>query len=159
MASIDAARALLAADGERLCGRLIRGVAAARKRLREVPGVDVLDGPGVEPTKLVVLLAGTGAHGNKVEADIIAAGMPVEMADRDTVVPIPTIADDEDQIARFTEVLIEAIERHRGAPRQLGRRRVVDASSRRRCSRRGRRSSRRTRPCRPPPRSGGSARS
>ncbi len=58
MASIDAARALLAADGERLCGRLIRGVAAARKRLREVPGVDVLDGPGVEPTKLVVLLAG-----------------------------------------------------------------------------------------------------
>ena len=118
MASIDAARALLAADGERLCGRLIRGVAAARKRLREVPGVDVLDGPGVEPTKLVVLLAGTGAHGNMVEADIIAAGMPVEMADRDTVVPIPTIADDEEQLAAFTEVLIEAIERHRGTPRQ-----------------------------------------
>jgi arginine decarboxylase len=118
MASIDAARALLAADGERLCGRLLRGVAAARKRLREVPGVDVLDGPGVEPTKLVVLLAGAGAHGNKVEADIIAAGMPVEMADRDTIVPIPTIADDEDQIAEFTEVLIAAIERHRGVPRQ-----------------------------------------
>ena len=119
MASIDAARALLAADGERLCGRLIRGVAAARKRLREVPGLDVLDGPGVEPTKLVVLLAGTGAHGNKVEADIIAAGMAVETADRDTVVPIPTIADDEGQIAKFTEVLIEAIERHRGVPREL----------------------------------------
>jgi lysine decarboxylase len=119
MASIDAARALLAAHGERLCGRLIRGVAAARKRLREVPGVDVLDGPGVEPTKLVVLLAGTGAHGYAVEADLIAAGMPVEMADRDTVVPIPTIADDEAQVAAFTEVLIEAIERHRGPPRQL----------------------------------------
>ena len=52
MASIDAARALLAADGEWLCGRLLRGVAAARKRLREVPGVDVLDGPGVEPTQV-----------------------------------------------------------------------------------------------------------
>ncbi len=117
MASIDAARALLAAHGERLCGRLIRGVAAARRRLREVPGVDVLDGPGVEPAKLVVLLAGTGAHGNLVEADIIAAGMAVEMADRDTIVPIPTIADDEEQIAAFTEVLIEAIERHRGSPR------------------------------------------
>jgi lysine decarboxylase len=117
MASIDAARALLAADGERLCGRLLRGVAAARKRLREVPGVDVLDGPGVEPTKLVVLLAGTGAHGNLVEADLIAAGMPVEMADRDTVVPIPTIADDEWHLAAFTEVLIEAIERHRGPAR------------------------------------------
>ncbi len=119
MASIDAARALMAAHGERLCDRLLRGVSAARKRLREVPGLDVLDGPGVEPTKLVVLLAGTGAHGNKVEADLIAAGMPVEMADRDTVVPIPTVADDEEQLAKFTEVLIDAIERHRAAPRQL----------------------------------------
>ena len=117
MASIDAARALLARDGERLCARLLRGVAAARKRLREVPGVDVLDGPGVEPTKLVVLLAGTGAHGHAVEAEIIRAGMPVEMADRDTVIPIPTIADDEAQLAKFTEVLIAAIERHRGTPR------------------------------------------
>ena len=85
MASIDAARALLARDGERLCGQLLRGVAMARKRLREVPGVDVLDGPGVDPAKLVVLLARTGAHGGLVEADLIAAGMPVEMGDRDTV--------------------------------------------------------------------------
>lgn len=119
MASIDAARALLAAHGEWLCGRLIRAVAAARDRLREVPGLAVLDGPGVEPTKLVVLLAGTGAHGNKVEADLIAAGMPVEMADRDTIIPIPTVADDEEQVAAFTEVLIDAIERHRSTPRRV----------------------------------------
>ena len=118
MASIDAARALLAAHGERLCARLIQGVAAARKQLCEVPGVAVLEGPGVEPTKLVVLLAGTGAHGSRVEADLIAAGMLVEMGDRDTVVPIPTIADDEEHIARFTDVLIESIERHRGSPRE-----------------------------------------
>jgi lysine decarboxylase len=118
MASTDAARALLARDGERLCGRLLRGVAAARKRLREVPGVDVLDGPGVDPAKLVVLLAGTGAHGGLVEADLIAAGMPVEMGDRDTVVPIVTIADDEERVAAFTEELIAAIERRRGRPRR-----------------------------------------
>ncbi|HEY1621019.1 MAG TPA: ornithine decarboxylase, partial [Streptosporangiaceae bacterium] len=67
--------------------------------------------------KLVALLAGTGANGNKVETDLIAAGMMVEMADRDTIVAIPTIADDEDRIARFTERLIEIIEAHRGAPR------------------------------------------
>jgi arginine decarboxylase len=117
MASIDAARALLARDSERLCGRLLRGVAAARKRLSEVPGLAVLDGPGVEPTKLTVLLAGTGAHGNLVESDIISIGMPVEMADRDTIIPIPTIADDEDSIAVFTEALIGSIERRRGVPR------------------------------------------
>src|SRR5690242_3357937 len=116
-ASIDAARALLARDGAALCARLLRLTAAARQRLAGVPGVGVLDGPGVEPTKLVVLLAGAGAHGNAVEADLIAAGMPVEMADRDTIIPILTIADDEAAVDRFTEVLVAAIERHRGAPR------------------------------------------
>ncbi len=117
MASIDAARALLARDGHDLCGRLLRCVAAAKRRLAQVPGVRVLDGPGVEPTKLVVLLAGTGAHGYAVEADLIAAGMPVESADRDTVVPIVTIADDQRRVDDFLDVLIEVIERHRGAAR------------------------------------------
>jgi arginine decarboxylase len=117
LASIDAARALLARDGERLCGRLLAGVAAARKRLAEVPGLAALDGPGVEPGKLTVLLAGTGAHGGLVEADLIAAGMPVEMGDRDTVVAITTIADDEAAIAKFTETLIASVERHRGPAR------------------------------------------
>jgi arginine decarboxylase len=118
MASTDAARALLAAHGERLCGRLIRGVAAARRRLREVPGLDVLAGPDVEAAKLVVLLAGTGAHGSMVEAELIAAGRAPEMADKDTIVPIVTMADDEEQIAAFTQTLIQVIERHRGEPRR-----------------------------------------
>src|SRR5215831_11516412 len=117
VASIDAARALLARDGAALCARLLRLVAAARQRLAQVPGLDLLEGPGVEPTKLVVLLAGTGVHGHAVENDLIAAGMPVEMADRDTVVPIITLADDEAAVARFTETLAATIERHRGAPR------------------------------------------
>src|SRR5439155_560432 len=111
LASIDAARALLAREGEPLCGRLLRGVAAARARLREVPGLDVLDGPGVDPAKLVVLLSGTGAHGGLIEADLIDVGMPVELGDRDTVIPIVSIA-------KFTEELIAAVERHRGEPRR-----------------------------------------
>jgi lysine decarboxylase len=118
MASIDAARALLARDGHELCGRLLRTVAAAKDRLRQVPGLDVLDGPGVEPAKLVVLLAGTGAHGVEVEADLIAAGMPVEMADRDTIIPIVTLADDEAAVSRFTAALVSIVEAHRGPPRR-----------------------------------------
>jgi arginine decarboxylase len=117
-ASIDAARALLARDGEELCGRLLRLVAAARQRLAGVPGVAVLDGPGVDPAKLVVLLAGAGADGYAVEADLIAAGMPVELGDRDMIVPIITLADDEDTVARFTGTLVAVIERHRGPPRR-----------------------------------------
>jgi arginine decarboxylase len=118
MASIDASRALLAGHGQALCERLLRCVAAARQRIAHVPGAGVLDGPGVEPTKLVVLLAGTGAHGYAVEADLVAAGMPVESADRDTVIPIITIADGEEHVAAFTDVLIASIERHRGTSRK-----------------------------------------
>jgi lysine decarboxylase len=46
--------------------------------------------------------------------------MPVESADRDTVIPIVTIADDEPQVTAFTDVLIASIERHRGTPRTPG---------------------------------------
>jgi arginine decarboxylase len=117
MASIDASRALLARDGRDLCERLLRCVAWAKKELAEVPGVAVLEGPGVEPTKLVVLVAGTGADGYAIETDLVMAGMPVESADRDTVIPIVTIADDEDRVAAFLDVLVASIEAHRAAPR------------------------------------------
>jgi arginine decarboxylase len=120
MASIDAARALLARDGEELCARLLRLVAMAKDRLRQVPDVSVLDGPGVEPTKLVVLIAGTGAYGYTIENDLVAAGMSVESADRDTVIPIITLADDERQVTAFLDVLIASIERRRTIPRKPG---------------------------------------
>ncbi len=117
MASIDASRALLARDGRELCGRLLRLVAQAKRQIARVPGAAVLDGPGVEPTKLVVLLAGTGAHGYAVEADLLAEVMPVERADRDTMIPSITLADDDAHVAAFTSALTAAIERHRGTPR------------------------------------------
>ena len=120
MASIDAARALLAKEGEELCARLLRVVAMAKERLCEVPDVAVLDGPGVEPTKLVVLIAGTGAYGYTIENDLVAAGMPVESADRDTVIPIVTMADDERGMNAFLDVLIASIERRRTTPRKPG---------------------------------------
>jgi lysine decarboxylase len=119
VASIDAARALLEHHGERLIARMLETVSAARARLREVEGLQVLGGPGVDPAKLAVVLAGTGAHGVEVEADLIAAGMPVEMADRDTLVALVTVADEPEAISRFTDQLAVSIERRRGEPRTL----------------------------------------
>jgi arginine decarboxylase len=46
--------------------------------------------------------------------------MPVESADRDTVVPIITLADEEQHVHAFLDVLIASIERHRTTPRQPG---------------------------------------
>jgi arginine decarboxylase len=116
-ASIDAARALLARDGEELLGRLLSVVREARQRLSPVEGLIVIEGEHVDPAKLVLVLAGTGADGNAIERDLIAAGMPVEMADRDTIVAMVTMADDHSTVGALVDLLLDSIERHRSTPR------------------------------------------
>lgn len=117
LASIDACRALLARDGEKLIGQMLDTVAAARRRLAAIPGLGVLEGPGVDPAKLVAVLPGTGAHGVALEADLIAAGYPVEMADRDTITALVTVADSPRDLEGFTDTFAALVERHRGEPR------------------------------------------
>ena len=119
LASIDAARALLERDGAALLGPVLEAVATARSGLAEVDGLVVLDGPGVDPTRLVLVLPGTGADGTRVEADLLAAGMPVELADRDTVVAMVTLADTAAGVARLVDVLRRSVEAHRGPPRPV----------------------------------------
>jgi lysine decarboxylase len=127
LASTDAARALLAHRGPELLGWLIDAVAQARRQLREIPGL-LIPGPDdfpaasssqCDPTKLVVILAGAGVSGIAVERELIEAGLPVEMADLDTVVPIVTMTDTDATIDRLISALRAAIEHHRGQPRPL----------------------------------------
>jgi arginine decarboxylase len=121
VASIDQARRLLALHGEALLGRTIDLVAQARARLAEVDGLLVLDGPAasVDPTRLVVGIAGSGASGFDVEAVLDAQGFPVEMADRDTVVATVTMADTADTVGPFVDALVAAVEAHRADPREV----------------------------------------
>jgi arginine decarboxylase len=128
LASTDAARALLQQHGADLVGRLVELVRDARDRLAAVPGLAVMtDRPDghpagalhVDPAKLVVLLAGTGAHGHAVEAELLAAGIPLEMADRDVLVPMVTLSDDEASVTRLVDTLTAAINQHRGEPRAV----------------------------------------
>ncbi|MHA6669853.1 aminotransferase class I/II-fold pyridoxal phosphate-dependent enzyme [Homoserinimonas sp. A447] len=128
LASTDASRALLQRDGVELVGELAALVAEARRKLSAVEGIRVLvdrpaghpEGPlAVDPAKLVVLLAGTGAHGHAVESDLLADGITLEMADRDVLVPMITLADDERSVSLLVDALVAAIERHRGTPRSI----------------------------------------
>jgi arginine decarboxylase len=125
-ASADAARAYLARDGARATRELVVLVEAARQRLlSEVPQLAIFDGRavpigvGFDPVKLVISLAGTGASGLAVEETLIGMGHPIEMADRDTLVPLVTIADDEASLNRFVDALVVAISKHRGPARDV----------------------------------------
>jgi lysine decarboxylase len=117
LASTDAARALLERDGSELLAEAIAATRTARDRLKQVDGLTVLDGPGVDPIKLTLVLAGTGADGNAIEQDLIAAGMPVESADRDVLTAIVTLADAQETLARLADCVAASIDRHRGDPR------------------------------------------
>lgn len=117
LASIDASRALLQRDGAELLGVTMAAVSALRRRLSAVPGLVLLDGPMVDPLKVTLVLGATGADGNAVEADLIAAGMPVELADRDTLVALVSLADTAESLGTLGDSLIASVERRRGRPR------------------------------------------
>ena len=119
LASIDASRALLEREGPALFEPALGAVATARQQLAQVDGLVVLDGPRVDPLKLTLVLAGTGADGNAVEADLIEAGLPLESADREVLVATTTLADDERSVGALVETLTASLERHRGEARAV----------------------------------------
>jgi lysine decarboxylase len=92
-------------------------VASARERLRTIDGVVVLGDDRVQPTQLTVCAAGAGVNGNDIERGLIAAGMPIEYADRDTLAPMITIADTEHTVDRLVSTMIDLIDAHRSEPR------------------------------------------
>ncbi len=112
LASVDAARALLASPrGPRLLGRLLDLVTSARDQLRDA-GLDV---PATDdPTKLVVRLP--GADGLAIERELIAAGMPVELAERDALIPVVTMLDDAHTVEALVSAIAAAAHRHPGGP-------------------------------------------
>jgi arginine decarboxylase len=118
LASIDAARALLARHGEELIGPVIEATARGRAALRDA-GIGVIDGQYIDPLKLVILLNETGANGNDVEAELLAANIDLEMANRDVIIPMITFADTPDRIETLVKKIIELVDKHRGEPRPV----------------------------------------
>ena len=118
LASIDAARALLQRHGAELIGPVIDATEKGRAML-VAEGIEVIDGEYIDPLKLVILLSSSGADGNKVEADLLAANIDVEMANRDIIIPMITFADTPDRIFDLIKKIIESVNRHRGEPRSI----------------------------------------
>ena len=117
LASSDSARRLVEVRGEELLGQACELAAGARARLRWIDGLHVSEAS--DPVKLVLGLAGTGADGFQVEADLLTEGVRLEMADRDTLVPIVTLADTPETVDRLVEALERSVALRRGPARPL----------------------------------------
>jgi lysine decarboxylase len=118
LASLDRTRALMALLGEELLARTLAIAARLREELAGIEGLAVL--PADDPTRLVLGLGGTGADGLAVERDLFEEGVRLELANRDTLVPLLTIGNTEADADRLVAALAASLEQRRGEPRRAG---------------------------------------
>jgi arginine decarboxylase len=118
LASIDAARALMQRHGHELIAPVIEATAKGRQALRDA-GIGVIDGEYIDPLKMVILLSETGADGNLVEADLLAANIDLEMANQDVIIPMITLADTPQRIESLVKRIIELVNKYRSTPRPI----------------------------------------
>jgi lysine decarboxylase len=123
LASIDGARAVMERDGAAALDRTIEAVATARRRLARVPGLVVLDDDNalcsVDPTKITLILPGTGASGVDVGKSLWELGHGPESADHDTVVLTVTVIDTPLFIADMADLIAGIVDVHRAEPRDF----------------------------------------
>ncbi len=101
LASIDGVRALMQLRGHELIQDLRQNIAHFKNDLKEHFGFDLFIDPdrfapgSFDTTKLVIQTHHFGGDGVAIERALTSHGVRVEMADRDTIIPIVTVADDE----------------------------------------------------------------
>ncbi len=124
LASIDGVRALLQIRGEELCGILLKNVLSFKDRVQSEFALPIFLYPSdfpvgrFDPTKIVLRVQQLGASGVEIERDLQAAGIRVEMADRDTIVFLATLADSEVEFAALADALIPILKRRQEQRRE-----------------------------------------
>ncbi len=119
MASIDAARALLAADGEQLCGRLIRASPPPASGCGRCRASTYWTGPASSRPSSWCCWPGPARTATRSRPRSSRPGCRWRWRTGTPSFPSRRLPTTRQQIAAFTEVLIGAIERHRSEPRKL----------------------------------------
>ena len=115
LASIDGCRALLQTRGEELLGQLISNIKDFKAVVQREFSQEIFLNPSnfapgrFDPVKVVLRANQLGASGVDIEKAIGASGVRVEMADRDTVVFLATLADTAQDFTRLASILIPVL--------------------------------------------------
>ena len=124
LASIDAVRALLQTRGSELLGKLIENVAQFKLAVQANFDLPIFLSPSdfapgrFDPVKIVLRVQQLGCSGVDIERALIEDGVRVEMADRDTIVFLATLADTEADFQTLAMKLVPILKKLQGAPRQ-----------------------------------------
>jgi lysine decarboxylase len=123
LASIDAVRALLQTRGSELLGALIEKVAQFKLAVQANFDLPIFLNPSdfpagrFDPVKIVLRAQQLGASGVDIERALITEGIRVEMADRDTMVFLATLADTTEDFQVLAMKLVQILKKLQSAPR------------------------------------------
>ena len=124
LASIDGCRALLQHHGEDLLGQLIENVAKFKADISNLFDRPIFLSPAdfapgrFDPVKIVLRANQLGTSGVTIENELLKAKIRVEMADRDTVVFLATLADDAESFANLKAALVPILQTLVSEPRE-----------------------------------------
>jgi lysine decarboxylase len=124
LASIDGVRALLQTRGKELIGELLSNIHRFKEMVQAEFALPVFlyesDFPKgrFDASKIVLRVQQLGASGVDIEEDLQAAGIRVEMADRDTIVFLGTIADSAADFDHLADVLIPILKKRQEQRRE-----------------------------------------
>jgi lysine decarboxylase len=123
LASIDGCRALLQTRGDELTGQLLKNVnefkASIQSHFDAPIFLNAADFPAgrFDPVKIVLRANVLGLSGVDVEKQLQEANIRVEMADRDTIVFLATLADNADDFTVLEEALLPILKSLQGPAR------------------------------------------
>ena len=123
LASIDGCRALLQQRGADLLGQLIQNVATFQKNISAYFDRPIFLSPAdfavgrFDPVKIVLRANQLGTSGVLIENELLKANIRVEMADRDTVVFLATLADDQESFTELETILLPILQKLVDLPR------------------------------------------
>ena len=124
LASIDGVRALLETRGSELLGALLENVAQFKLAVQANFDLPIFLNPSdfapgrFDPVKIVLRVQQLGCSGVEIERALIEHGIRVEMADRDTIVFLATLADTKEDFQALAMKLVPILKKLQGAPRE-----------------------------------------
>jgi lysine decarboxylase len=124
LASIDGCRALLQTRGDELTGQLLKNVNAFKASIQSHFDAPIFLNPAnfpagrFDPVKIVLRANVLGLSGVDVEKQLLKANIRVEMADRDTIVFLATLADNPEDFKVLENALVPILKSLQGAARE-----------------------------------------
>jgi lysine decarboxylase len=124
LASIDAVRALLQTRGPEVLGALIENVKQFKLAVQANFDLPIFLNPSdfpagrFDPVKIVLRVQQLGTSGVEIEKALIEQGVRVEMADRDTIVFLATLADMQADFQALAMKLVPILKKLQGSPRE-----------------------------------------